>query len=59
LVGVEAHALRHYEETGGWRGLHCEGGPVLALFGLLMWDVLFRNRPDVFMTQFQDGCERV
>jgi hypothetical protein len=56
LVFVEEHSLRHYEENGGWRGLHCEGGPIVTLFGLLMWDVLFMPVPDVFLTPFQDGC---
>ncbi len=55
LLFVEEHALQHYEENGGWRGLHCEGSPIITLFGILMWDLLFLPLPDVFLTQFQDG----
>jgi hypothetical protein len=44
-VTVEQLALQHYasEEGGGWQGLHCEGGVWAALFGLLLWDVLFMS----------------
>ena len=43
LCSVEELALEHYagQEGGGWKGLHCEGGVWVTLFGLLMWDVLF------------------
>ncbi|KAG6543623.1 hypothetical protein Mapa_014986 [Marchantia paleacea] len=53
--GVEELALQYYasEEGGGWQGVHCEGGVWLTLFGLLMWDVLFAEVPDVFQNPFQ------
>lgn len=34
-------------------GTHAEGGIWATLFGLLMWDVLFMEVPDVFQTAFQ------
>ena len=34
-------------------GMHAEGGIWATLFGLLMWDALFADVPDVFRTQFQ------
>ncbi|KAL3700576.1 hypothetical protein R1sor_018598 [Riccia sorocarpa] len=53
--GVEELALQYYasEEGGCWEGVHCEGGVILTLFGLLMWDVLFAEVPDVFQSPFQ------
>ena len=47
VCGVEALALQHYAraEGGGWHGVHCEGGCLLTLFGILMWDVLFAAIP--------------
>ncbi|BBM97433.1 fanconi-associated nuclease 1 [Marchantia polymorpha subsp. ruderalis] len=53
--GVEELALQYYasEEGGAWQGVHCEGGVWLTLFGLLMWDVLFAEVPDVFQNPFQ------
>eukprot|EP00850_Spirogloea_muscicola_P019085 SM000183S03979 [mRNA] locus=s183:73957:79101:+ [translate_table: standard] len=57
--GVEQLALQHYAREegnscgGGWCGVHCEGGVWLTLFGLLLWDVLFSDVPDVFQTPFQ------
>lgn len=34
-------------------GLHAEGDIWATLFGLLMWDALFADVPDVFRTRFQ------
>ncbi|KAG0617281.1 hypothetical protein M758_5G178400 [Ceratodon purpureus] len=53
--GVEELALQYYasEEGGGWEGMHSEGGVWMMLFGLLMWEVLFADVPDVFQTPFQ------
>lgn len=34
-------------------GTHAEGGIWATLFGLLMWDILFMDVPDVFQTPFQ------
>lgn len=39
--------------SGGWSGIHCEGGPLRELFSLLMWPALFAPVPDVFQTPFQ------
>jgi len=38
---VEELSLQHYCSEGGWRGLHCEGAPVIALFRLLMREILW------------------
>ncbi|XP_020111866.1 fanconi-associated nuclease 1 homolog isoform X1 [Ananas comosus] len=54
LCGVEQLALQYYaEEGGGWRGIHSESGIWMTIFGLLMWDVLFADIPDVFRSKFQ------
>ncbi|KAJ8476350.1 hypothetical protein OPV22_020077 [Ensete ventricosum] len=54
LCGVEQLALQYYaEEGGGWSGVHSESGIWMTIFGLLMWDVIFSNVPDVFMSRFQ------
>eukprot|EP01018_Ginkgo_biloba_P025395 Gb_10162 [translate_table: standard] len=52
---VEQLALQYYarEEGGNWQGVHSEGGIWMTFFGLLMWDVLFADVPDVFHTPFQ------
>lgn len=54
-VSVEELCLQHYRRNGGWLGLHCEGGPIYALFGLLMWDALFADVSNAFWTPFQDA----
>ncbi|EFJ07650.1 hypothetical protein SELMODRAFT_429674 [Selaginella moellendorffii] len=48
-------ALQYYagEDGSGWKGVHSESGIWLTLFGLLMWDVIFSDNPDVFQTPFQ------
>lgn len=52
--GVEQLALQYYAgEGGGWQGVHTESGIWLTLFGLLMWDVIFADIPNVFCTKFQ------
>ncbi|EFJ04806.1 hypothetical protein SELMODRAFT_138197, partial [Selaginella moellendorffii] len=64
---VEDLALQYYagEDGGGWKGVHSESGIWLTLFGLLMWDVIFSDVPDVFQTPFQvlvsfyRGCSTV
>ncbi len=52
---MEELALQYYasEEGGRWQGMHSEGGVWMTLFGLLMWDILFTDVPDVFQTPFQ------
>lgn len=52
--GVEQLALQYYAgEGGGWQGVHSESGIWLTVFGLLMWDVIFADVPNVFLTRFQ------
>ncbi|KAH7565057.1 hypothetical protein JRO89_XS09G0122000 [Xanthoceras sorbifolium] len=52
--GVEQLALQYYAgEGGGWQGVHSESGIWLTIFGLLMWDILFSDIPDVFRSRFQ------
>lgn len=52
--GVEQLALQYYAgEGGGWRGVHAESGIWMTIFGLLMWDIIFADIPDVFRTSFQ------
>ena len=34
-------------------GTHAEGGIWATLFGVLMWDIMFMEVPDVFQTAFQ------
>lgn len=52
--GVEQLALQYYAgEGGGWHGVHTESGIWLTIFGLLMWDIIFSDVPDVFRTRFQ------
>ncbi|GAA0154469.1 hypothetical protein LIER_12441 [Lithospermum erythrorhizon] len=52
--GVEQLALQYYAgEGGGWQGVHTESGIWLTIFGILMWDVMFADIPNVFRTQFQ------
>ncbi|KAF8014411.1 hypothetical protein BT93_H0284 [Corymbia citriodora subsp. variegata] len=52
--GVEQLALQYYANEGGcWSGIHTESGIWLTMFGLLMWDVIFSDVPNVFRTKFQ------
>ncbi|CAL1366613.1 unnamed protein product [Linum trigynum] len=52
--GVEQLALQYYAgEGGGWQGVHTESGIWLTIFGLLMWDVMFSDVPNVFYNKFQ------
>ncbi|XP_044498267.1 fanconi-associated nuclease 1 homolog isoform X2 [Mangifera indica] len=54
--GVEQLALQYYAgEGGGWEGVHTESGIWLTIFGLLMWDIVFSDVPDVFRTKFQNA----
>lgn len=51
---VEQLALEYYNaEGGGWQGVHSESGIWLTIFGLLLWDVIFSDVPNVFRTKFQ------
>ncbi|KAL8490845.1 hypothetical protein ACS0TY_022741 [Phlomoides rotata] len=52
--GVEELALQYYGgEGGGWQGVHAESGIWLTIFGILMWDIIFADVPNVFCTKFQ------
>ncbi|KAG8371498.1 hypothetical protein BUALT_Bualt13G0093900 [Buddleja alternifolia] len=52
--GVEQLALQYYAgEGGGWQGVHAESGIWLTIFGILMWDIIFADVPNVFRTKFQ------
>ncbi|XP_010326919.2 fanconi-associated nuclease 1 homolog isoform X1 [Solanum lycopersicum] len=52
--GVEDLALQYYAGEGGrWQGVHTESGIWLTIFGLLMWDIVFADVPNVFRTKFQ------
>ncbi|KAK4387981.1 Fanconi-associated nuclease 1 [Sesamum angolense] len=52
--GVEQLALHYYAgEGGGWQGVHTESGIWLTIFGVLMWDIIFADVPNVFRTKFQ------
>ena len=37
------------------KGWHCEGSVLRTLFGLLMWDQIFTDMSDVFLTPYQDA----
>jgi len=53
---VEEFVLEHFEESGGWLGLHCEGQIFRNLFALFMWDIIFDDQVvNVFQTPFQQG----
>ncbi|CAM8914894.1 unnamed protein product [Rhodiola kirilowii] len=53
--GVEELALQYYAgvEGGEWKGVHSESGIWLTIFGLLMWDIIFADVPNVFRSRFQ------
>ncbi|KAL2959400.1 hypothetical protein AAZX31_18G265100 [Glycine max] len=54
--GVEEIALHYYAgDGGGWQGVHAESGIWLTIFGLLMWDVIYADVPNVFYTRFQNA----
>lgn len=43
------------DNTGGLDGWHCEGSIFRILFGIFMWDILYLDKPNVFLTPYQDG----
>lgn len=53
--GVEELALQYYAgaEGGEWNGVHTESGIWLTIFGLIMWDIIFSDVPNVFRSPFQ------
>lgn len=56
-ISVEDFVLEHFAQpaSGGWRGVHSEGGVWATLFGLLLFPALFHSVPDVFRTPFQSA----
>ena len=49
LCHVERLAEQHYLEVEGWARVdHAENTILRTLFGLCLWDVIFRPMPDVF-----------
>uniref|UniRef100_A0A7S1XAQ0 Fanconi-associated nuclease n=1 Tax=Compsopogon caeruleus TaxID=31354 RepID=A0A7S1XAQ0_9RHOD len=52
-ASVERLVLEHFAEEGAWNGVHCEGSLILDLFILLMWEVVFADIPDAFLTPYQ------
>lgn len=54
--GVEELVLHYYAgDGGGWQGVHAESGIWLTIFGLLMWEVIYADVPNVFYTRFQNA----
>lgn len=52
--GVEQLALQHYAGEGGrWQGVHSESGIWLTIFGILMWEIIFADIPNVFRSKYQ------
>uniref|UniRef100_A0A7N0SZ37 Fanconi-associated nuclease n=1 Tax=Kalanchoe fedtschenkoi TaxID=63787 RepID=A0A7N0SZ37_KALFE len=52
--GVEELALQYYSSAGGqWKSVQSESGIWLNIFGLLMWDIIFSDVPNVFYSRFQ------
>lgn len=48
--------MQHYKLSGDWDSMHTEGGVVVTLFFLLLWDVIFDSSiPYVFQTAYQDA----
>ncbi|CAM8921116.1 unnamed protein product [Rhodiola kirilowii] len=47
--GVEELALQYYAgvEGGEWKGVHSESGIWLTIFGILMWDIIFADVPNI------------
>lgn len=52
LGSVEQLAMAHFAAEG-WIGFHSEGRLYRMLFGLLLWDIIFADIPDVFQTPHQ------
>lgn len=49
---VELDATVYYEQQG-WQVWYCENSLLNALFGLLLWDVIFTPIPGAFLNPFQ------
>ncbi|CAH1799474.1 unnamed protein product [Owenia fusiformis] len=54
LCSVEDLSIEHYKDQGYDQGLHGEGSTFCTLFGLLNWDIIFKDDlPDVFRNPYQ------
>lgn len=51
------HTALHLIHTSllSLQGWHCEGSVLRSLFGLLLWEEIFSDQPDVFLTPYQDA----
>lgn len=46
-VRVESLVLNDYL-AAGWKGMHAESGPIVAIFFLLFWDIIFQDTGRAF-----------
>ncbi|NWW60977.1 FAN1 nuclease, partial [Ifrita kowaldi] len=53
MCSVEELALTHYRRNGFDQGIHGEGSTFITLYGILMWDIIFMDVPDVFRNSYQ------
>ncbi|NWW76853.1 FAN1 nuclease, partial [Climacteris rufus] len=54
MCSVEELALSHYRRNGFDQGIHGEGSTFITLYGILMWDIIFKDDiPDVFRNSYQ------
>ncbi|XP_021345966.1 fanconi-associated nuclease 1-like isoform X2 [Mizuhopecten yessoensis] len=53
FCGVEQLVMEHYRQNGYTDGLHAEGSTVSSLFTLFFWDMIYRDIPDAFHSNFQ------
>ncbi|NWU97703.1 FAN1 nuclease, partial [Upupa epops] len=54
MCSVEELALTHYRQNGFDQGIHGEGSTFITLYGILMWDIIFKDDiPDVFRNSYQ------
>ncbi|USH03662.1 VRR-NUC domain-containing protein [Grimontia kaedaensis] len=49
---VELESARYYAQQG-WQVWYCENSLLNALFGLLLWDIIFAPIPGAFLNPFQ------
>ena len=46
-------AFKDIIDDGNYYGWHCEGNVIYTLFGLLMYDIIFADIANVFVTNYQ------
>ncbi len=56
-IGSSSSRISYLEliDGDGWNGWHCEGRYLHSLFALLMWDVIFADVGNVFLSRYQDA----